>query len=196
LAARVDGFRAGQEFGKAIDIDGGLTVVGADRDDTFGPEAGVVYVFEGDFWAPGGFTTYCTAGTSAAGCQALLSATGTPSASLSTGFLVQADQVEGNRDGVFFFGTSGQQANPWGNGTSYQCVVPPVKRAGLLSGTGTVGLCDGAFSQDLNAHWTAKPNHNPGPGAQVQIQLWYRDPANTSNQTTSLSEAGQFSVCP
>jgi hypothetical protein len=114
----------------------------------------------------------------------------------TSGFTLLAATVEGAKSGLCFFGANGRQANPWGNGTSYQCVVPPVKRAGLLSGTGTVGLCDGAFSQDLNAHWTAQPSHNPGPGAQVQIQLWYRDPGNTSNQTTSLSEAAQFSVCP
>jgi hypothetical protein len=35
---------------------------------------------------------------------------------------------------------------------------------------------------------------NPGIGAVVQIQLWYRDPANTSNQSTSLSNALEFCV--
>ncbi len=99
-------------------------------------------------------------------------------------------------DGVFFFGTIGKQANSWGNGTSYQCVVPPVKRAGVMTGTGTAFQCDAFFTLDLNAYWTQKPNHNPGAGALVQTQLWYRDPFNTSNQTTSLSEAGEFGVCP
>jgi hypothetical protein len=37
---------------------------------------------------------------------------------------------------------------------------------------------------------------NPGAGAQVQAQLWYRDPQNTSNQTTSLSDAIEFLVAP
>ena len=192
---KINGFRPGQEFGAAIAIDGDVTVIGAPKDDTFGPEAGAVYVFEQP-WTLGGLVTYCTAGTSAAGCQALLSATGTASASLPSGFLLQADEVEGLRDGVFFFGTSGQQANSWGSGTSYQCVVPPVKRASLMIGTGTAFQCDGVFTLDLNAHWTQKPNHNPGAGAVVQTQLWYRDPFNTSNQTTSLSEAGEFGVCP
>ena len=35
-----------------------------------------------------------------------------------------------------------------------------------------------------------------GAGATVQAQLWYRDPLNTSNQTTSLSNALEFSVNP
>jgi hypothetical protein len=172
-----------------------VTVVGAPMDDTFGPEAGAVYVFE-EPWAPAGLATYCTAGTSAFGCQAMLSATGTASATLPSGFVLRADQVEGTQDGVFFFGTNGQQANPWGNGTSYQCVVPPVKRTPLMTGTGTTFQCDGFFALDLNAYWTQKPNHNPGAGALVQTQLWYRDPINTSNQSTSLSDAGEFRVCP
>ena len=140
--------------------------------------------------------SYCTAGTSASGCQATLSASGTPSATAATGFFLDAAGVEGQKDGLYFFGANGRQANPWGNGTSYQCVVPPVKRAGLLTGRGSAGQCDGSFSQDLHARWTAKPAQNPGPGAVVQAQLWYRDPQNTSNQTTSLSDALEFTVGP
>ena len=141
-------------------------------------------------------TTYCTAGTSASGCQATLSASGVPSATASSGFSLTATAVEGSKDGLFFFGSSGRQANSWGNGTSFQCVVPPVARAGLLFGSGTIGACDGTFSQDLNARWATNPAQNPGAGAVVQAQLWYRDPFNTSNQTTSLSDALEFTVAP
>lgn len=140
--------------------------------------------------------SYCTAGLSANGCQATLSAGGIPSAANPSGFVLSAATVEGAKDGLFFFGANGRQTNAWGNGTSFQCVVPPVKRAGLLPGSGTAGLCDGAFSQDFNALWTAKPAQNPGAGAVVQAQLWYRDPFNTSNQTTGLSDALEFTVGP
>ena len=139
---------------------------------------------------------YCTAGTTASGCQAAISASGVPSATAPTGFVLSGTGAEGSKDGLFFFGTNGRQASPWGNGTSFQCVVPPVARAGLLTGTGTNGACDGSFSQDLNARWTAKPAQNPGAGALVQAQLWFRDPSNTSNQSTSLSDAIEFTVCP
>jgi hypothetical protein len=146
--------------------------------------------------ACGVVSSYCTAGTSASGCQTTLSASGSPSATAPAGFLVTATSVEGQKDGLFFFATNGRQANPWGNGTSYQCVVPPVRRAGLLTGNGANGACNGLFTQDLNALWAANPAKNPGAGAVVQTQAWYRDPQNTSNQTTSLSDAIEFSVCP
>ena len=147
----------------------------------------------------GCYPTYCTAGTSASGCQATIASSGIPSASTASGFVLSASSVEGQKDGLFFYGTNGRQANAWGTGTSFQCVTPPVKRAGILNGVGTNGACDGAFAQDLNARWCPacpKPNHNPGAGAAVQAQLWYRDPANTSNQTTSLSDAIEFFVAP
>ena len=141
-------------------------------------------------------TSYCTAGVSASGCQATMSTLGTPSATQPTGFSLVASGVEGAKDGLFFYGTNGPQANPWGNGSSFQCVTPPVFRAGLLNGTGSTGACNGAFSQDMHALWSSNPAKNPGPGATVQAQAWYRDPMNTSNQTTSLSDAVEFTVCP
>ena len=74
-----------------------------------------------------------------------------------------------------------------------------MKRCGVLAGNGTMGACDGVLSQDLNALWCPtcpKPGHNPGAGAVVQAQLWYRDPLNTSNQTTSFSDGIEFVVQP
>jgi hypothetical protein len=157
--------------------------------------------FDGEIYkiTPGVYFPYCTAGQSASGCMADLSAAGVASASAATGFGLVATDVEGGKDGLFFFGANGRQSNVWGNGSSFQCIVPPVTRAGILAGTGTNGLCDGLFSQDLNALWCPscpRPQKNPGAGAIVQTQLWYRDPFNTSNQTTSLSNAIEFWVEP
>ena len=44
--------------------------------------------------------------------------------------------------------------------------------------------------------WAQQPQKNPGSGALVQVQLWFRDPGNSSNQKTSLSDALQFPVAP
>ena len=99
--------------------------------------------------------SYCTAGTSFSGCQSLLSSSGTPSASAASGFVVSAATVEGNKSGQFYYGISGRQANPWGNGSSFRCVAPPTWRAGILPANGTSGACDGSFAQDLTARWQA-----------------------------------------
>ena len=139
--------------------------------------------------------SYCTTGTSANGCQAVMSATGLPSASATSGFVVDTVGLEGQKDGLIFFGTNGRQANAWGNGTSFQCVVPPVRRTGIQSSGGTAGACDGAFSIDFTAWMQTYAFKAPAPGSVVQMQTWYRDPQNTSNQTTSLSDALEFVIC-
>ena len=190
------------DFGIAVDIDGMVMIAGG-RDDQIEPTAlgwttgpNSARVFEG--FQPSG-VSYCTAGLSASGCQATLSALGTASATASSGFTVTASTVEGQKDGLYFFATNGRQANSWGNGTSFQCVVPPVTRAGLMPGSGSPGACDGSFAQDLNSLWCAScpgSAKNPGAGTLVGLQLWYRDPFNTSNQTTSLSDALEFPVGP
>jgi hypothetical protein len=70
-------------------------------------------------------------------------------------------------------------------------------RTPLQTSSGNPGQCDGTFAYDLNTHWSVtKPQTNPGAGAEVQIQTWYRDAGNTSNQTTSLSDALEATVCP
>ena len=124
---------------------------------------------------------------------------GTPSATAPSGFTLSAATVEGQKDGLFFFGTNGQQANPWGNGTSYQCVVPPVVRTPTTAGVGTIGLCDGSFALDLNALWCPscpKPPRTPAPRPWSKPSSGTATRLSTSNQTTSLSDAIEFVVAP
>jgi hypothetical protein len=147
-------------------------------------------------FAAAGVSSYCTAGTSALGCQAPLSSSGTPSASAPSGFVVAASGVEGLTPGLFFFGTSGKAAIPWGTSSSLKCLLNPVDRGALIWSSGTPGACNGQFAYDLNARWTEKPAQNPGPGALVQVQLWYRDAQSTSNQKTAFSDALELGVCP
>ena len=144
-----------------------------------------------------GALNYCTAGTTASGCQASLLGTGQASLSQSSGFVVSASTVEGAKDGLYFYGFNGPQAFPWGTGTSFQCVGTPVKRGPLMVGTGTSGTCEGSFALDFNAYWsTASAFKLPAPGATVWLQLWFRDPFVPGNQTTSLSDALEFTVDP
>jgi hypothetical protein len=185
-------------FGLAIAVLDDTALVGIPRWDMSETQVdmGLVAVFHLGTEA---VLTYCTAGTSASGCQATLSASGLASISAPSGFTLTAANVEGSKDGAFYFGTTGKQANPWGNGTSFQCVAPPVTRTGILNGVGTVGLCDGSFARDLNAFWCPTctfASKAPGAGTLVQTQLWYRDPDSTSNQKMSLSDAIEFVVAP
>ncbi len=140
--------------------------------------------------------TYCTAGISASGCVAAMAGVGDPSASGGSGFHVLASGTEGDKDGLFFFGTNGRQATPWGNGTSFQCVAPPVIRTPILAGSGLSGACNGLLAIDFNAVVAGLGSGAPAAGSVVQIQCWYRDPASSANLKTSLSNALEFTLRP
>ncbi len=185
----------GDQFGVAVAIADCWAVSGAPYENANGVDAGAAYVHA----LKHPQELYCTSGTSASGCVPRIGAKGFASTTATSGFRLFALDFEGGKDGMFFIGVNGRQANPWGNGTSYQCVVPPVWRGGVLDGQGTEGLCDNSIGQDWNALWCPpcpKPAKNPGAGAKVQAQFWYRDPYNTSNQTTSLTNAIEFELCP
>jgi uncharacterized Zn-binding protein involved in type VI secretion len=184
-----------ENFASSLSVDGDYAVAGASFSyiPPVGARAGAAYVFHLADHEP---LAYCTAGISASGCQANLTSVGVASASAPTGFVVSAGQVEGDKMGLFYFGTSGAIGNPWGSTSSYKCVALPAKRGALISSGGTSGACDGTFSYDLNARWAQQPPQNPGAGAEVQVQLWYRDPFNTGNKDTSYSDALDVHVCP
>jgi hypothetical protein len=174
-------------FGWSVSLAGTSLLVGAPLQDSGGQDAGSAYLFEA--WPPP-VTAYCTAGQSISGCTAFVTACGTASASAPSGFNVWAGAVEGVESGLFFFAANGRQAVPWG-ASGYQCVTPPIRRTPVQSGLGEPNLCNGSFALDLNAHWTGTPNHNPGAGAMVQLQLWYRDPPGRR-----FSDAIEFTVGP
>jgi hypothetical protein len=144
----------------------------------------------------GELVNYCTAGTSAGGCQVTLTASGVPSATAPSGFALVGAGAPGQISGLFYYGTAGRVAQSWGTTSSYKCVAFPSLRTQLLASGGTSGACDGTFSTDLNALWTAKPAHNPGPGAIVDAQLWYRDSGSAGNPKTAFSDGAEFVVCP
>ena len=142
-------------------------------------------------------SSYCTAGTSANGCQTFISAAGTSSSTASTGFVITGPSSEGSKSGLFYWGTVQKSpANMIGTSSSWNCVLPPVKRSGLLDSGGAINTCTGTFSLDLNARWTAQPAQKSPPGTTLFGQIWYRDPTNTSNQTTSRSDGLTWTVCP
>lgn len=142
-------------------------------------------------------TNYCTAGTTTNGCNASIAASGTPSASASSGFTLTVSNVEGQKQGIFFYGVSGQLATPWGTGSSFLCVKSPTQRMGTQSSGGTIGTCSGSFNQDWLAFVAANPTALGAPfsaGNVVDAQAWFRDPP--SPKTTNLSNGVEFTLVP
>ena len=120
-------------------------------------------------------------------------------AAAASGFVISAANLEGGRPGKLLYGTAGKQALPWGQGTSFLCIAPPLAYGFVQAGSGTAGACDGSFAVDLNGLWCPTcpfASKNPGELATVRAQYWYRDPLSTSDRTTSLSDAVEFVVGP
>jgi hypothetical protein len=160
-------------------------------------------VFSAGAWAsnlfgPSGPVVYCTAGTSSSGCVASISGTGTPSASASSGFVIDVASVEGQKQGLLFYGISGRAATPWGSGgTSFLCVKAPTQRMGVQSSGGTPAACDGALSEDWLGFMASHPGALGQPissGQTINAQAWYRDPPAV--KTTNLSDGLEFTLVP
>jgi hypothetical protein len=141
---------------------------------------------------------YCTAGTSTNGCVPSISALGTPSLAASSGFTVSVGSVEGQKQGLIFYGISGRSAAAWGvGGTSFLCVKSPTQRTPTQASGGTAGACDGTLAVD----WLSFISSNPGAlgnpfsvGQVVNAQGWFRDPPAV--KTTNLSAGLEFTVLP
>jgi hypothetical protein len=175
------------------------------------PSSGLYYddfLIERDFSNCGGggtpVTSYCTAGTTSNGCNATMSGSGT--ASLSAGnFQLSCTNVEGSKNGIFFYSIAGRNSAPWGNSTSFLCVKAPTQRMNPpASSGGTAGQCDGSYSANWSAFVLANPNKPINmalaSGTTVGAQAWYRDPAAgtgpVGSKGTALSDAIEWTVSP
>lgn len=178
--------------GRSIGFDSGAAnLVAGDTNATWD-------VFVRDAW-PAGPVVYCTSGTSANGCVASINASASPDLSHSNVCQITVSGVDGQRTGIVFYGLS-SLAQPWcspGSGTSLLCVKSPTQRTPAQSSGGSLGLCDGSFALDWNAHQLSNPSALGNPwssGAQAFVQCWFRDP--TSCKTTSLSDALELTYQP
>jgi plastocyanin len=173
--------------------------------------ARLVYELELDDWAGNrtvttngvvalvdcGLATYCTSRPSSLpGCVPAVDATGTPSASAGSGFTVRATPVLGAKVGLFVYTTQGAAQSPLSLPYGSLCIATGgVRRIAAQSSGGTPGACDGQLAVDFNQHF-ASQTKDPTlvPGARVDLQAWYRDPANPGG--ANLTEAGTFYMCP
>ncbi len=149
-------------------------------------------------WAPSvcAPVAYCTSGTSAIGCVSQLSASGSASLSNCTLQFV-ANAVDGQRQGLVFYGISGAVAFPWGASSSFFCVKGPTQRTPVQSSGGSVGACNGALALDFCAFLAANPTALGAPfavGDALYTQAWFRDPAGP--KSTALSNGVRAVFCP
>jgi len=142
--------------------------------------------------------SYCTAGTTSSGCVPSISGIGTPSASAPNGFTIHVNNVEGQENGLIFYGINGAVPVPWSpTSTSYLCITPPTQRTPVQNSGGTNGACNGVIQIDWNAYIATHPGTLGTPfsaGEQVWAQLYFRDPP--APRTTNLSNGLSYIVCP
>lgn len=143
-------------------------------------------------------TSYCTSGTTTHGCSAVMSASGSPSASASSGFVLSASGVEGAVNGTIFYGITGRVAWPWGPGsTSWLCVKAPQQRTLVASSGGAGASCAGVLSIDFLDWAHTHPSALGAPlaaGATFNAQAWFRDAGAVKN--TSTSNGIEFTLLP
>jgi hypothetical protein len=143
-------------------------------------------------------TVYCTSGTTVHGCTASISASANPRVGYNSPCQVTVNNVEGQKNGIVFYGLT-QFIQPWctAGGSSFLCVKPPTMRTGVQSTGGTANSCNGTLSLDWNAFQLANPGALGAPwvvGEKAFVQGWFRDPGNC--KPTSLSNAVELTYLP
>jgi hypothetical protein len=144
----------------------------------------------------GNVMMYCTAGTTTSGCNALISASQNPSVSYANPCVVAAIHVEGQKQGILFYGATGPVNANW-NGVSRLCVATPWQRTGQHGTGGNAGDCDGVLAIDWNDYQINHPGAVGQPwavGNDVNAQGWFRDP--TAPKTTNMSNGVQMTCVP
>ena len=158
-----------------------------------------LYTVGGSASCGGAPVAYCTAGTSTNGCLPSIGASAQPSVSLANACVITASNIEGQKNGLIFYGidNSGFTPTAWGGSSSFLCVKPPTQRTSPQDSGGTIGACDGVLTLDWNAYQSGNPAALGNPwsaGAKVYAQAWYRDPP--SPKTTNLSDAVEMTYVP
>ena len=135
---------------------------------------------------------YCSALVSSSGCMPSISSNGVASLANPAGFGVSGLNLEDNKNGLIFFGTTGQNNAPFFGGTL--CVLAPLYRLPVQNSGGT-GSCTGSSANTLIDYL----NHPSGgsalvAGTVVRSQVWFRDPLAAF--TVGLSNGLEFTICP
>ena len=174
---------ASHAFGTSVSLDGDRLLTGG---------GGHGYVFDLDYVDA---RVYCTAKPNSLGCLPAIGFAGTPSATSPTPFTISTSSVLNQRNGVFFYGLSGQASVPFQGGL--RCVAAPVRRTDVHSSGGNAlppDDCSGVYSIDFNARIQSGVDPALVAGALVDVQCWGRDPGDPFG--TTLSDALELTIAP
>jgi hypothetical protein len=138
-------------------------------------------------------STYCIPKANSQGCAPGMTLSGTPSATSGSPFLLGAQEVINNKNGLLIYGFAPYNV-PFQGGTL--CVTGLVRRttAQWSGGNGGADDCSGSYSYDFNARIQSGVDPLLTVGEQVFAQYWYRDPASSAG--TGLTDAAQFTIQP
>jgi Tol biopolymer transport system component len=134
---------------------------------------------------------YCTAKPNSLGCVPAIGASGVPSASAPSGFIVYAVNVLNFHDGLLFYGINGPAAAPFQGGTF--CLTSPTRRTALQNSGGNLAPptdCSGTFAFDFNTYCASGANPALTAWTAVCAQYWSRDGQDAFG--TNLTNAVSF----
>jgi hypothetical protein len=142
-------------------------------------------------------TAYCTAKVNSCGALPAIAASGVPSASAASGFVVRASGARAGKAGLLLHGTA-RASLPFEG--SVLCIEPADLHRGLavFASSGSGGACDAELAIDWNAYAAGALGGHPqaflrAPGQRVDLQWWGRD---TLAHGSLLSDALEYAVCP
>jgi hypothetical protein len=146
--------------------------------------------------------TYCTAKTNSLGCIPAIGWSGAPSAAAQSGFAIIAYNERNNKNGLLFYGTTGQSSVAFQGGTL--CVASPIRRTPSVFSGGALAPannCSGIFAIDMNSFASGQLGGTPSPaltvpGTTVDCQWWGRDPGFPAPNNTTLSNGVEYVVAP
>jgi len=130
--------------------------------------------------------SFCTAKITSCTAVPVISATGTASASATSGFLISSTNARANKLGIPLYGNAGLRYpgmqfsfNQGATVFGYLCIGSPVHRGNNTNSGGSAN-CDGAFTFDMNAFASGNSGGNPQaflllPGNLIYVQWWGRD---------------------
>jgi hypothetical protein len=145
--------------------------------------------------AASGPVVFCTAKTTSNGCVPQIGLSGAPSASATSGFVLQCSDTINNKQGLLVYSLTGQSSVPFQGGVL--CLRAPTLRTPVINSLGNPGPddCSGVFSRDFSAFAHGAGGGTPAPalrsrrsgGAATRSRA---SPAHRVSRTRSISCSG------